>query len=77
MYTNYAKDYRCFETYITLKNFLDEEKDGTVSSVSNVFQVVEEEGNGADVHIILIAHTPDTTAYDVKHGFWIEDCVLW
>jgi len=76
MYTNYAKDYRWFETCITLKDFLDEENDGTVTSVSNVFQVVEEKGNGADVYVILAAHTPDTTAYDVKHGFWVEDQVL-
>jgi len=76
MYTNYAKDYRWFETCITLKDFLDEENDGTITSVSNIFQVVELIGNGANVHVIFATHTPDDTSYDVKHSFWIEDHVL-
>ena len=76
MYMNYGGDYRWFETCITLKDFLDEENDGTVTSVSNVFQVIEESETGADVHVVLAAHTPDTTAYDVRHGFWVEDMPL-
>lgn len=74
MFTNYGGDYRWFEQCIVLKDFLDEEEcDGTVTGISNVFQVVEEKDNGADVYVILAAHTPDTTAYEVKHAFWVED----
>lgn len=74
MFTNYGGDYRWFEQCIVLKDFLDtEECDGTVTGISNVFQVVEESETGADVHVILAAHTPDTTSYEVKHGFWVED----
>ena len=69
MFTNYGGDYRWFESCIVLKDFLDEDCDGTVAGISNVFQVVEEQGNGADVFVILAAHTPDTTAYEIKHGF--------
>lgn len=76
MYVNYGGNYRWFETCITLQDFLDEENDGTVTSVSNIFQVVEESETGADVHVVLAAHTPDTTAYEVKHAFWVEDYVL-
>ena len=73
MFNNYGGDYRWFESCITLKDFIDEECDGAVASIANVFQVVEEYENGADVHVVLAAHTPDTTAYEVKHGFWVED----
>ena len=73
MFTNYGKDYRWFESCIVLKDFLDEECDGTVTGISNVFQVVEESAGGADVFVVLAAHTPDTTAYEVKNGFWVED----
>lgn len=76
MYMNWSEDYRWFETCIVLQDFLDEENDGTITGISNVFQVVEESGNGADVHVILASHTPDTTAYDVKHAFWVEDYPL-
>lgn len=75
MYMNYGGDYRWFETCIVLQDFLDEENDGTITGVSNVFQVVDisEDGKSADVHVILTSHTPDTTAYDVKQAFWVED----
>ena len=63
MFMNYGEGYRWF----------DEECDGTVTGISNVFQVVEEKDKGADTFVVLAAHTPDTTAYEVKHGFWVED----
>ena len=74
MYTTYDDTYRWFETCVVLKDFLDDENcDGTVTGVSNVFQVVEEFEKGADTYVILCSTTVDTTAVDVKHGFWIED----
>ena len=76
VYNMAGGDYRWFETCVVLKDFLDtEDCDGTVTDVSNVFQVVEmsEDGKSADVFVILAAHTPDTVAYEVKHAFWIED----
>ena len=76
MFTNYGSDYRWFESCIVLKDFLDEECDGTITGISNVFQVVEEKDKGADTFVVLAAHTPDTTAYEVKHGFWVEDFPL-
>lgn len=76
MFTNYGQDYRWYESCILLKNYLDEECDGAVAGISNVFQVINESGNGADVHVVLVAHTPDTVAYEVKQGFWVEDFPL-
>ena len=77
MYLNYAEDYRWFETCIVLKDYLDEEAcDGTITGISNVFQVVIEKEKSADVFVVLYSHTPDTSAVDVKHGFWVEDYPL-
>jgi hypothetical protein len=82
MFANYGGDYRWFESCILLKDYLDEENDGTIAGISNVFQVVREDiievkslkEKSADVFVVLAAHTPDTTAYEVKEGFWVEDC---
>lgn len=77
MFTNYGKDYRWFESCILLNNYLDEECDGSIAGVSNVFQVVNDvDGKSADVFVVLTAHTADTTTYDKKPGFWVEDFPL-
>ena len=73
MFTNYGKDYRWFETCIVLKDFLDEENDGTITGVSNIFQVVVEKDKGADVNVIMFTHVGDSTQMDIKQGFWVED----
>ena len=73
MFNTYGKDYRWYETCIVLKDFLDKENDGTITGVSNIFQVVWEKGNGADVNVVMITHVGDSTQVDVKQGFWVED----
>ena len=74
MFMNYGEDYRWYESCIVLKDFLDDETcDGTVESVANVFQVLVEKEKGVDTQVVLTAHTPDTTAIEVKKGFWVED----
>lgn len=80
MYLNYANEdndiYRYFETCITVDNYFDGDEEINVQSVSNVFQAITDVDTvtgSADVHVILFAHTKDTSAVEVKHGFWIED----
>lgn len=73
MFNNYANDYRWFETCIVLKDFLDEECDGTVEGVSNIFQAVIEKDNGADVFVVMYTHTADTSAVQKVNSFWVED----
>ena len=80
LYFNYAKQdgskCRWFETCVVLTDFLDEEGEHAVAGVSNVFQIVEVYGQSADTYVVLYAHTPDSSATDVKHGFWVEDYPL-
>lgn len=76
MYLNFAKDYRWFETCILLKDYMDEECDGAVASVTSIFQVVTEVGSGFDTKVVMSNHDSEGSNIDVKDGFWIEDCVL-
>lgn len=73
MLVNYGGDYRWYETCVLLKDYLDEDCNGDIAGVSNVFQVVTMDEGGGDSHVILMAHTPTADTIDVKQGFWIED----
>lgn len=74
MFQDFGKDYRWFETCIVLKDYLDsEECDGTVTGISNIFQVVVEKDNGADVRVVMFTHVGDSTQVDVANSFWVED----
>lgn len=77
MYTQYAKDYRYFETQVVLKDFLDSEAcDGTVAEITNVFQVVDVTERGADVHVVMFNHAGEQHEFKVIHSFWVEDYVM-
>lgn len=77
MFINYDGNYRWFEQCVLLKDFLDEDNDGTIEGISNVFQVVEGDSTCYDVHVILMAHNVNgKDTVEVKHGFWVEDYPL-
>lgn len=73
MYLKAADDYRWFETGVVLKDWLDEENDGSIEMVVNVFQTVIERGNGFDTMVYKFQHTVEGTVEDNIHGFWMED----
>lgn len=73
MFLNYGSDYRWFETCILLDEFLDEECDGSVTGVSNIFQAAEVKDDGVDVYVIMSSHTLASSTIEVVHTFWIED----
>ena len=75
MFLNYKNDYRWYETCIVLKDYMDSEAcDGTVTSVSNIFQYLDNvTEQSADVYVVLYTHTADTTAVEVKNAFWVGD----
>ena len=78
MFMNYQKeDYRWFEACVLLEDYLDsEECDGTVSGVSDIYQVVTERAKGYDTQVILFSHKTDTTTIDVKDAFFVGDFPL-
>lgn len=71
-------DYRWFETGVQLKNWLDEENDGSIDMVVNVFQVVEEyDSTSFDTFVYKYQHFSDGTVNEEGiHGFWVEDYPL-
>lgn len=79
MYTQFNKDYRYFETQITLKNFMDgENASAEVAEINNVFQVVDvaEDQKSADVYVVMFNHVGADVEKNVIHSFWMEDYVL-
>lgn len=76
MFLNYNGDYKWYETCIVLKDYLDEDNDGTVNGVSNIFQVQREVGAGMDVNVVMLTHVGDTTDIQIAHTFWVEDFPL-
>lgn len=76
MYLQVQNDYRWFETCVQFEDFLDEENDGIVHSVINIFQAVVEKDSGADVTVYAFTHLADTMAVYPKMGFWVEDFPL-
>jgi len=74
----HSGDYRWFETGVQLKNWLDEENDGSIDMVVNVFQVVEEyDSTSFDTFVYKYQHFSDGTVNEEGiHGFWVEDYPL-
>ena len=74
----HGDDYRWFETGVQLKNWLDEENDGSIDMVVNVFQVVEKyDSTSFDTFVYKYQHFSDGTVNEEGiHGFWVEDYPL-
>ncbi len=74
MFNKVGEDYRWYETCMRLNDFLDEENDGTLAEVVNVFQAVIDRGQGYDTKVYKFQHFTDGTwAEDSVIGFWVED----
>ncbi len=76
MFLAYGGDYSWYETCVVYKDYLDEECDGTVNEVTNVFQVVKTDGESFDPYAILSHYTKDGHSQTVYHSFWLEDYPL-
>lgn len=58
-----------YESTVVLNNYLDEECDGSVEEITNVFQVAD----SVNSEVTLFVHTAKKTDKIVKQGFWIGD----
>ena len=56
MYNKVGGDYRWYETCMKLNDFLDEENDGSLAEVVNVFQAVIDRGQGYDTKVYKFQH---------------------
>lgn len=75
MFINHGGDYRWFETCIKMNNFLDEENDGSVEEIVNIFQIViNRSEHSFDTKVFKFQHFADgTNVVDSVDGFWVED----
>lgn len=75
MYNKVGDDYRWYETCMKLNGFLDEENDGSLAEVVNVFQaVIARSEHSFDTKVYKFQHFADGTyAEDSVIGFWVED----
>ena len=69
MYKNYGNDYVWYETCVKLITFIDQECDGAIESVGNVFQY----SKGANTFVVLSTYIDDKHTIEVQKGFWVED----
>lgn len=76
MFMKYGGDYRWYESCAVFNCFLDGETDGTVNTITNIFQVITEKDTGYDTNVVMITHTADSTDVAVMKGFWVEDFPL-
>ena len=78
MFLAHDGNYRWYETGVQLKNWLDEENDGAIEMVVNVFQVVEQCSETTfDTFVYKFQHFADGTVNEEEiHGFWVEDYPL-
>ena len=74
MFLKHGDNYRWFETDIKLNSFLDEENDGSIEELVNIFQVAVGDGKTYDVKVYKFQHYADGTCdKDSTDGFWVED----
>lgn len=79
MTDQYGKyDLKWYECEILLNNFLNEENDGSIAELVNIFQVTEiVDSTSARVVVHKIQHFADgATVRDSVEGFWIENMPL-
>ena len=78
MFVARGGDYRWYETGVQLKNWLDEENDGAIDLVVNVFQVIEQyDSTSFDTFVYKYQHFSDGSVNEEGiHGFWVEDYPL-
>ena len=76
MFVNHG-DYSWFETVVNYKDFLDEENDGSIVTVTSVFQTVTPIDSASfDVKVFVYNHADGKDTTEVNEGPWVEDCVL-
>jgi hypothetical protein len=68
-------DFRWYECDILLNDFLDEENDGTIAELVNIYQtVINKDSTSFDTQVYKVQHFPNGKVFtDSIRGFWIEN----
>ena len=78
MYLHAGKNYRWFETQVTLKNYLDEDSTSSdVEKIVSIFQTINEVDTCSfDTYVYSFTHEGGKTEIVCVKDFWIEDLIL-
>lgn len=77
MFLRSGDNYRWFESDIRLVDFLDEENDGSIDMLVNVFQAVHQiDSTSFDTVVYKFQHVGENTVEGTYDGFWVEDYPL-
>lgn len=72
----YGNDYRWYGCGMLLKDYLDEDCDGTLVDLTNVFMVRSDPGKSYDTNIIMLHHdSRGMGVYELKSR-WVEEDVF-
>ena len=73
MFLEFGDKYAWFETCVVYTNFLDEENDGAIDELANIFQVVTERDSCYDTKVVAFTYNKETNYQKVISGFYVGD----
>ena len=76
MEKRYGNDYRWYECGIKMKSYLDENCDGAIEDLTNVFMVRSDPGNSYDTNIVLLHHGRHGDGVYHLESKWVEEDVF-
>lgn len=68
-----TSNYVWYESTILLDKYLDEENDGKINEITNVFQIKNEKEKGFDTQVIIFTHTIDGVKTDTLPTFMVDN----
>ena len=77
LFTKYGDNYYWYETLVDFQDWLDEDNDGSIAQVVNIFQVIEDSGpESFDTFVYKYQHVGEDVTEEITQGLWIEDFPL-
>lgn len=73
MFLQFGGDYAWFESCAVFTNFLDEENNGDIDELANIFQVVTKRDTSYDTKVVAFTYDKDGVNQKTISGFWVGD----
>lgn len=71
----YGSNYRWYECGIKMKSYLDEDNDGAIEDLTNVFMIRSDSGKSYDTNVILLHHGKEGFGIYNLESKWVEEDV--
>ena len=73
---HYGNDYRWYECGILMKSYLDEDNDGSIADLTNVFMIRSDPGKSYDTNVVLLHHGKGGFGIFNLESKWVEEDVF-